>query len=97
MGKIIINEDIYKDIRFLKLVEALGSVELALGAIARMAFFTKKRKKKFPELRDFIWSFKWEQQELNKQLISCGFAEFDGDCKIFINNSYFSVVPDEMV
>lgn len=88
MEKIGIYDCYLKDIRFHKLVLKLGSMDMAIGAMARATLFESiiPNHTDPDELRPFIYLSIWQKQELRNELIEVGFAEIIKH-KVYINYS----------
>lgn len=88
MGKIGIYDCYLQDIRFHKLTLKLGSMDMAIGAMARASLFesTTPDYVNTDELRPFVYLYVWQEQELRNELIEVGFAEIVKH-KVYINYS----------
>lgn len=72
MARINIEDDLYKDRRFIKLIAKLGSLEAALGSLILAWSLGQKHWKKD---RSRIPKSEWDAQELKSEIIEVGLAK----------------------
>ncbi len=76
MARINIEDDLYKDNRFTDLVLALGSKQMALGALTEAWCVAQKY---WANSQHGVPKTVWKKQKLRSELIDTGFARDEGD------------------
>lgn len=74
MARINIEDEIYKDMRFIQLMQKLGSVDAALGALVR-AWSLAQKYFLSTETDRLIPLFEWKRQMIPDSIIDVGLAE----------------------